>query len=133
MKKPKPRDEVLKGPTYRMVIPEEITNRSGEVDIMVTINESDGVPVEIFIQCDDPSIFQWVALSSVWATRLLRDGHPLDNIADEMLEIHCPHTGHHIPKVGEWVPSLVARIGRTLKKHTELKNDKNDENATESD
>ena len=113
-----PRDDVLDGPTYWVATP--------EIEIGVTINEKDGVPYEIFVQCDDPQVYQYLALATVFTTRLLRDGHPLDELAKEMQEIHCPLTGHYIPGTGEWSPSLIARIGRTLQKHMENKIGKSD-------
>jgi len=130
MNKPTPRDTVLYGPTYLIKLPDDAVEPPRPVDLLVTVNEISDVPVEVFIQCDDSGIYQWVALVSVFTTRLLRDGHPLEKLAEEMLEIHCPHTRHIIPGTMEWSTSLVARIGRTLKEHMENKNDKPDDDTT---
>lgn len=108
------RDDVLSGPTYWVVTP--------EIEIRVTINEKDGVPYEIFVQCNDPGVYQYLALATVFTTRLLRDGHPLEELAKEMQEIHCPITRHIIPGTREESPSLIARIGRALQQHMENKN-----------
>lgn len=132
MNEPPPREQTLYGPTYRLTFPEGVIAAPRAVDLLVTVNENEGEPVEIFIQCDDPTLYQWTALISVFMTRLLRDGHPLEKLAGEMLEIHCPHTGHIIPGTAEWVPSLIARIGRALKQHREKQHDKNDSD-TEGD
>ena len=110
-----PRELILNGPTYEIRTPEG-------AELKVTINEQNGQPFEIFVQCDDAVIYQWVALATILITRLLRDGHSLNQIADEMQEIHCPSTGHYIPGTRDWCPSLIARIGRTLKQHMGNKN-----------
>ena len=109
-----PRDAVLSGPTYQVKTPEG-------VELLITINEKDGVPYEIFVHCDDQELYQWTALAAVFTTRLLRDGHNLQELAKEMQEIHCPVTRHIIPGTNEWSPSLIARIGRTLQQHMEKK------------
>ena len=110
------RGYILDGRTYRIKMPE------GN-DLLVTINDKDGQPFEIFVESNDPAIYQWVGLATVLITRLIRDGHSLDQIAEEMQEIHCPYTGHIIPGTNQKAPSMIARIGRTIKQHMENKDE----------
>ena len=112
------RPNVLKGSTYW------IKTQDG-TGVGVTINEKDGTPFEVMFHCDDPDLYQWVALSSTFSTRLLRCGQPLEKLAAEMEEIHCPATRHIIPGTNEWSPGLISRIGRTLRIHMESKKNEN--------
>ena len=68
---------------------------------------------------DNPDTFEWVLGFTVMITRLLRAGEPLADIGKELMEIHSPVTGHHIPGDGKWCPSLIARIGGILLEHSE--------------
>lgn len=100
----------LNGHTYREVL-------GNGSRMYITINEHDGTPFEVFVRYDDPATYEWITALTTMITRRLRDGAKLIAIAEELLEIHGPQTGHMIPGTANWSPSLVARIGRTLGQH----------------
>lgn len=78
----------------------------------ITVNEQDGQPVEVFVRYDDPKLYEWITLATVFITRMLRDGNTLDAIAREMQEIFSPQGGYHAS--GEQHTSIVAHIGKVL-------------------
>jgi hypothetical protein len=110
------RSEILSGPTYKVSL-EGIEHLQGGRDMFITVNEQDGRPVEVFIRCDMPEVFEHVTAQSVQITRLLRCGEQLNVIAKELMEIHSPRTGHMVPGGRGWCPSLMARIGMVLLNH----------------
>lgn len=121
------RPEVLDGSTYEIQLADESV-------MHITINERDGEPFEVFVAQGPPlnmepngqrstqngaDEFEWVTALTTMVTRLLRAGETLETIGTELLEIHGPNTGHHIPGTAEWSPSIVARIGLVFVQHAE--------------
>lgn len=104
------REEILQGPTYLFEV-------DGD-ELYLTLNEnSNGDLTEIFVRSDNPEMYEWVTLTTVLMTRLLRAGQtPLD-IARELKEIHSPRTRHFIPGGRGECPSLSARIGMMIEEY----------------
>lgn len=110
--KPHDRPEHLQGITYKIKTP----NAAGQIiNIYLTVNEHDGEPFEVFLNCTDSSINELASVSMVLISRLLRLGVPLDVISEDLEQVHSAHTAHMAGK--QWCPSLIARIGRVLKEH----------------
>lgn len=104
-----PRDQVLPGATYRV----DVDGRR----VYVTVNTQGGMPFEIFIRSDMAELYEWVTLSTILITRLLRAGASLSAIAAEMQEIHSSAATSHFAPGGDLCISLVARIGKVLERH----------------
>jgi hypothetical protein len=107
------RADVIGGPTYKVTI--ETPDRTYRT--YVTINDQDGNPFEIFIRTDNPQLYEWVNAVTILATRLLRLGVPLGEIAAELQTIHSGATSMHFLPGGERCISMVARIGTVLERH----------------
>jgi len=106
------RPEYLIGATYKIKAP----NGSNEtINIYLTVNEHDGRPFEVFLNCSDSSINELLGVSMVLISRLLRLSVPLEQIASDLEQVASLNTGHFADK--SWCPSLIARIGRVLKTH----------------
>ena len=63
------RPEQLNGCTYKIKAP----NGSGDqINIYVTINDdADGRPLEIFLNCSDAALYEWLSLAMVLTSRLI--------------------------------------------------------------
>lgn len=112
------RPDDLDGPTYCETL--------GDGSHMyIIINEHEGKPCEVFVRYgtaqNGADTYEWVTALTTMITRLLRAGETLETIGKELLEIHGPNTGHMVPGTSELCPSIVARIGRCLVKHTVVK------------
>jgi hypothetical protein len=106
------RPECLTGSTYKIKAP---NGRNETINVYLTVNEHDGRPFEVFLNCSDSSINELLGVSMVLISRLLRLSVPLEQIAADLEQISSLNTGHFADK--SWCPSLIARIGRTLKSH----------------
>jgi hypothetical protein len=112
---PKPalqRPDILEGYTYKIKAP----NAGGQtINIYLTVNEQDGRPFEVFMNCSDNTVYELVSVSMVLVSRLLRLGVSLETIAEDLEQVTSALTAHMDGQ--QWCPSLIARIGRTLKGH----------------
>jgi hypothetical protein len=106
------RPENLIGATYKIKAP---NGRNETINIYLTVNEHDGRPFEVFLNCSDSSINELLGVSMVLISRLLRLSVPLEQIASDLEQVASLNTGHFADK--SWCPSLIARIGRVLKTH----------------
>ena len=108
------RPEQLNGRTYKIKAP---NGNGDQINLYVTINDdADGRPLEIFLNCSDAALYEWLSLAMVLTSRLLRYGIPVTQIVDDMAAIHSARTGHFLSG-GGFCPSLAARIGRVLGQH----------------
>ena len=108
------RPEHLNGCTYKIKAP---NGNGDQINLYVTINDdTDGHPLEIFLNCSDAALYEWLSLAMVLTSRLLRYGIPVPQIVDDMAAIHSARTGHFLPG-GGFCPSLAAQIGRVLGQH----------------
>ncbi len=108
----KERPEALSGVTYKIKTP----NASGLIiNVYLTVNEENGEPFEVFLNCSDNSIMELVSVSMVLVSRLLRLGVSLEVIAEDLEQVFSVNTAHMAGK--RWCPSLIAHIGRVLKEH----------------
>ncbi len=106
------RPEQLPGVTYKIKAP----NPGGtQINIYLTVNEADGRPFEVFINCSDATVSELLGLTMVLISRLLRLAVPLDVIAEDLLQVTSSNTSHFADQA--WHPSLIARLGRVLKAH----------------
>ena len=122
------RPEVLPGFTHKFKAP----NAQQEwINIYLTVNEDDdGVPFEVFINCSDSTIYEMLSVSMVLMSRLLQRGATLEEIADDLRQVQSAHTQHMHGNT--WYPSLVARLGATLRDHEGLKQGRLDLSSTEA-
>jgi len=109
---PTERPDVLVGVTQKIKAP----NVTGQmINIYLTVNEKNGRPYEVFLNCSDHSIMELVSVSMVLISKMLRLGVSLDAMAEDLEQIYSANTAHMAGKT--WCPSLMARIGRALKEH----------------
>ena len=71
-------------------------------------------PFEIFIHYDSPQHFELINVIARLSSMTLREGVPLDIIANELKDIHSPETNHIVLGTSRKCPSLTARIGEAL-------------------
>lgn len=113
------RQDMLKGFTYKVEYdnPYEESN----ADIYLIINEQDDKPFEIFFEYKNARLHEWIVLTTVLMTWLLREGVSLDKIITELKEIHSPFSKHFRKGNDKEVPSLVAGIGEVLEQHIKMR------------
>ena len=107
------RPDVLISKTYRLVVP----YATETLIVYLTISDRDGRPFEFFLNCSNVELSEYLAAVSLLGSRMLRNGFPVDHIAEDLLGIASPHTGHM--RKGGYCQSLSALIGRTLLAHAE--------------
>lgn len=89
--------------------------RTGDVVIDVTISYRDERPFEVYFNCANLELYEYLAAVSLLASRMLRNGFPVQEVARDLMDIASPHTGH-MRREG-WCQSLAALIGSTLREH----------------
>ena len=89
--------------------------RTAELVIDVTISYRDERPFEVFFNCSHLEMYEYLASVSLLASRMLRNGFPIQDVAQDLMDIASPHTGHM--RRGGWCPSLASLIGHTLQEH----------------
>ena len=102
------RPQVLPSVTRRLRFPYQ----TSELSLDVTISYRDGRAFEVFLNCDNLELYEYLAAVSLLASRMLRNGFPVEHIARELMDIASPHTGHM--RRDGWCQSLGALIGQTL-------------------
>jgi len=112
------RPECLLGSTYKL--------KSGNSDhaLYITINDivlNEGTkheerhPYEIFINSKDVEHFQWVIALTRVLSAVFRKGGDVVFITEELINVFDPKGGYF--SKGKFIPSLIAEIGYTVKKH----------------
>lgn len=106
------RPEVLVGATYKIDVGD-----SPDISkpLYMTVNDVDGRPLEVFIRVDEPELFEWVTVVTVFISRALQLGVNAEQIAADMVEVCSPATRHF--HQGREFSSLAARIGSILVEH----------------
>ena len=107
------RPTILPSATQRLKMPYQ----TGDLVIDVTISYHDGRPFEVFFNCPNLELYEYLAAVSLLASRMLRNGFPVEDVARDLKDIASPHTGH-MRKEG-YCPSLAALIGETLLAYTD--------------
>ncbi len=105
------RPNVLESSTYQLKLPYQ----SRDVKIFLTISDENGRPFEFFLNSPDMELSEYLAAVSVLGSRMLRNGFPIEVVAEDLVEIASPSTGH-IRREGYCI-SLSCLIGETLLKH----------------
>ena len=90
---------------------------SETLNVYVTVSDKDGLPYEFFINCTNVELSEHLAAVSAMGSRMLRNGFPVELVAQDLLDIASPHTGHM--RKGGYCPSLSALIGKTLLAHAQ--------------
>lgn len=107
------RPDVLESRTYKVRLPFDAET----LNLYVTISDKDGLPYEFFINCTNVELSEHLAAVSALGSRMLRNGFPVEVVAQDLLDIASPHTGHM--RRGGYCQSLSALIGRTLLAHAQ--------------
>lgn len=107
------RDDVLTGSTYK------IKPVDYDSAMYITINNLNGNPYEIFINCKHLDSFQWVACVTRLISAIWQSGGDSSFIAESMKSIFSPKGGYYLPKGKGFCPSVVAHIGMVIEKHCE--------------
>lgn len=106
------REETLNGKTYKIKPPDS------DHAIYVTINDLNGSPYEVFINCKNPESHGWMMTVTRLISAILRTGQNPKFMIDELKNVPDPRGGYFYPKLG-FVPSISAHIGIILEKHIE--------------
>ncbi|PZF77389.1 adenosylcobalamin-dependent ribonucleoside-diphosphate reductase [Aestuariivirga litoralis] len=111
--RPRPRDEVLPGMTYKLRWPE--TDHA----IYITINDvvDAGVrrPFEIFINSKNMEHYAWTVALTRMISAVFRRGGEVSFVVDELKAVFDPRGGQWMN--GRYVPSLLAAIGGIIERH----------------
>lgn len=109
------RPDLLTGATYKIKAP----NGFGDlVNLYITVNNDDtGQPFEVFINCSDQNLYEWLTSIMVLISSMLRRRVPVDEITDDLSQICSSTTNHFIPGGGGHCRSLPARIAKVLQDH----------------
>ena len=106
------RDSVLDGKTYKLKwagVPHAF---------YITINNTAaGQPFEIFINTQNVESQSWISALTRMISAVFRHGGDVSFVPKELMNIHDPKGGAWVD--GEFVPSLMAAIGRIVAKHME--------------
>ncbi len=105
------RDNMLLGATYKV----QFTASTGEITLYITINNLNGRPYELFLNCKKPELVEHASVVMVLISHMLRDGAEIATIAGYLNSVHSPFTGHL--KQGGYSNSVYDRIGETLLDH----------------
>jgi len=104
------RPQCLSGVTYVLSPPSDVHGLS------VTINDDEeGNPYEIFLYSSNPIHYQWTTALTRVISAAFRRGGDLSFIAEELVSVHSPGGGYFSGQ--QYMPSLVAEVGRTLEAH----------------
>jgi hypothetical protein len=105
------RPTALHSRTYKLRVPFD----ADTFDLYVTISDKDDLPYEFFINCSNVELSEHLAAVSALGSRMLRNGFPVEIVAQDLMDIASPHTGHM--RRGGYCQSLSALIGQTLMAH----------------
>lgn len=110
------RPDQLTGTTYKIKWP------FLAAALYVTINntiEEDGTqrPFEIFVNTKAAQHQEWLAALTRLTSAVFRRGGDVTFLVDELEQVHSANGGGYIPSERKFVPSLVALIGMTVRKH----------------
>lgn len=105
------RPEVLHSRTYRLKVPYD----TDVLNVYLTISDRDGRPFEFFLNCSNMELSEYLAAVCLLGSRMLRNGFPVELVAEDLMGIASPYTGHM--RRGGYCLSLSALIGRTLLAH----------------
>lgn len=108
------RPEVLGSKTYRLRVPYGGT----DVEIFLTISDRDQRPFEFFLNCPNMELSEYLAAVSLLGSRMLRNGFPLEMVAQDLMDIASPHTAH--VRQDGYCQSLSWLIGRALVTHARI-------------
>lgn len=113
------RPEFLMGSTYKIKPPVAEHAMYITINDIVLNEDTDHEvrrPYEIFISSKAMDNFQWtVALTRV-ISAVFRKGGDISFLVDELLSVYDPNGGY-FKKGGVFMPSLVAEIGSTIRRH----------------
>ena len=107
------RPDVLVSKTYRLSMPYD----TDVLEIFLTVSDQDGRAFEFFLNCANVEVSEYLAAVSLLGSRMLRNGFAIETVAEELVAIASPHTGH-MRKTG-YCASLSALIGQTLLEHAQ--------------
>lgn len=113
------RPSVLEGRTYKLRV---LNTKQDLINIYVTVNDVTGEdgsrrPYEVFFNSSDATLYEWLAGVMVLASKSLRRGAPIREIAADLVAIHSSVT-HHFDK-GKHHPSTIAAVGAALNAHAD--------------
>lgn len=104
------REEILSGSTYKIKSP------TSDHALYVTINDRDGKPYEIFLNCKCPESYGWLLTVTRLMSAIFREGIDPTFMIEELKNVHDPKGGYHYKGAG-YIPSTAAHIALILEKH----------------
>jgi len=121
------REGLLEGKTYKIKPP------NSEHAVYITINDQDGKPYEIFLNCKCPESHSWFMATTRLISAILRTGHDPTFMVNELKDIADPKGGYFYPREG-YIASIQAHIGLVLERHlcnlSEVSTTKTNHNGT---
>lgn len=107
------RPDSLPSMTYKRKV---ATADGTELNVYITICNHDGRPFEVFLNCSNAQLMEYLSTLMIMISRLFRHGVPPATVAEDLQGIHSPFTGH-MSRSG-YCPSLAACIGRVIEQHS---------------
>ena len=109
------RPEEIHGSTYKVKPP--VSDHALYITINDVVDE-DGKrrPFEVFLNSKDMQHFQWIAALTRVISAVFRHASDSSFIIEELEAVFDPNGGYY-KKGGVYMPSLVAEIGATIKRH----------------
>ena len=114
------RPEVLLGSTYKLKVPEHVSEHA----MYITINDyilNEGTehesrrPYEVFINTKNLDHFQWIVALTVIMSAVFRKGGDITFLVDELRSVFDPRGGYWVK--GTYKPSIIAEIGDVIERH----------------
>lgn len=114
------RPEVLLGSTYKLKVPDHVSEHA----MYITINDyilNEGTehesrrPYEVFINTKNLDHFQWIVALTVILSAVFRKGGDITFLVDELRSVFDPRGGYWVK--GTYKPSIIAEIGDVIERH----------------
>lgn len=109
------RTEMLQGATYKLKVPEHVSQHALYITINDIVVDGKRKPFEIFINTKSMEHFQWVVALTRVISAIFRREDELDFLVEELKSVFDPKGGYWHD--GAYVGSLISGIGNVINKH----------------
>ena len=114
------RPEKLIGSTYKLKVPEHVSNHA----MYITINDvilNEGTehelrrPFEVFINSKNLEHYQWIVALTLIMSAVFRKGGDITFLVEELKSVFDPRGGYW--NKGKYTPSIIAELGNIIEQH----------------
>lgn len=114
------RPDKLIGSTYKIKVPEHVSNHA----MYITINDvilNEGTehelrrPFEVFINSKNLEHYQWIVALTLIMSAVFRKGGDITFLVEELKSVFDPRGGYW--NKGQYIPSIIAEIGNVIEQH----------------